>query len=58
MQKVQLDAHPVNPLVPRHNRGVLLVLQVFLTPEIVYINDGEPARPKANRRVTQSLVIV
>lgn len=39
-------------------QGSVISLTSFLTPEIVYINDGEPARPKANRRVTQSLVIV
>lgn len=38
--------------------GVLLALQVFLIPKIVYLNDGEPARAKTNSRVTQGLVIV
>lgn len=58
MEEGQLDGQPVHPLVPRHNMGGVIGLTSFLTPEIVYINDGEPAMTKANRRVTQSLVTV
>lgn len=56
MKGIQLDGQSVNPLVPRHKLGALALLH--LIPEVVYINDGESARPKTNSRETQSLVTV